>query len=434
MSADSRSSQTEVGAHAVGSLTVVYTFRLLVAVVDMNVHGRVDTSYNASQVAARELVDSIDHFGFPVGPVQPVLKDVKREGVLHIDWRREDDTTVVSIIVRAGNEMELGIHPVELFRHKVNGQAIGPQDIGCHDGSPVGAVHASTLNLGLFSPVSPKHPPLERIHNHGARFIQVLREESLSILSVKVRYRNEVLGGVCPVNMVVDPVHGQTVRYMQVLVNHHLHWATSGNRCAADDFFDSVRPDDRAGTVDVVDGYGATQFGNNLNILFRLEVYLPDVNAVCKQQEWDALFGLAAVMVLGFHHVTLNAFALEAALSVGARLGTRSRNETLVHIIACPVVSSQLEPRVALAVISNRVIATDVGAPAIVVTALVCIATECGLVLVRSTVVLPVANLALRDAVIPTTIKFSVRVTLLHSVVAVVLVGAVGALHLPVAL
>lgn len=49
----------------------------------------------------------------------------------------------------------MGIRPVELVVGVVNGDPIGPLDLGGDDGRFVGAIHSNTADEGFVAPVCP---------------------------------------------------------------------------------------------------------------------------------------------------------------------------------------------------------------------------------------------------------------------------------------
>lgn len=48
-----------------------------------------------------------------------------------------------------------GIGPVDAAVNVVQGEAVGPGDLGVHDDAPVGAIHAYLANKGMITPVCP---------------------------------------------------------------------------------------------------------------------------------------------------------------------------------------------------------------------------------------------------------------------------------------
>lgn len=174
-----------------------------------------------SDVFAIEFVGLEDRLLVPVGPVHPVLEGGHRERVLQNVGRVQNDPSVLSVVVARRDGVELGVDPVHLSLDQVQGQSVGPLDLVVDDRLSVGAVHAGALDLGLGAPVRPVHPAVNGIERDGARLLQVVLDERFAHAAVKVGQFDRVLAGVRPVDVVVDPVHGQTVRSGHVVLDHH---------------------------------------------------------------------------------------------------------------------------------------------------------------------------------------------------------------------
>lgn len=89
--------------------------------------------------------------------------------------------------------------------------------------------------------------PLVGIDGDGARLLQVVADEHLAHAAVEVGHLDRVAHRIGPVQVVVDPVHGQAVRVDHVTLEHQLRGqrdrfvrsnASAANRRAA--FADSV--------------------------------------------------------------------------------------------------------------------------------------------------------------------------------------------------
>lgn len=174
-----------------------------------------------SDVFAVELVGLEDGLLVPVGPVDPVLEGGHRERVLQHVGRVQNDSSVLSVVVARRDSVEFGVDPVNLSLDQVQGQTVGPLDLVVDDGLAVGAVHAGALDLGLGAPVRPVHPAVDGVEGDGARLLQVVLDQRFAHAAVKVGQFNGVLAGVGPVDVVVHPVHGQTVRGRHVVFDHH---------------------------------------------------------------------------------------------------------------------------------------------------------------------------------------------------------------------
>lgn len=74
-----------------------------------------------------------------------------------------------AIQVGTVDEAELGVGPVELLLLQVDGQPVGPVDVGVHDDFAGTAVHACSLDSRCLAPVRPVHVPNEGAEHEQGR-------------------------------------------------------------------------------------------------------------------------------------------------------------------------------------------------------------------------------------------------------------------------
>jgi len=114
-------------------------------------------------VFATKLVCSVDSLLVPVCPVNPVLKRCNAEWMLESIRRIKNYSPLAAIIVTWWNHIQLGIHPVYTFSHKVKCEPIGPLHFIWDNYLPMRSIHPSSFNLWLTAPIGPKHPPGQTI-------------------------------------------------------------------------------------------------------------------------------------------------------------------------------------------------------------------------------------------------------------------------------
>ena len=64
-----------------------------------------------------------------------------------------------AVVVTEINEVQFGVGEVNPLGGNVQGQTIGPVDLGADDNLSVGAVHTNPLNPRVLPPVGPEEPP-----------------------------------------------------------------------------------------------------------------------------------------------------------------------------------------------------------------------------------------------------------------------------------
>lgn len=139
-----------------------------------------------------------------------------------------------------------------VVRLPTQGDSIRPLDVRCHQNLSVHSVHTRLLNFGWLAPVRPVqkttgqtttqiqnrsvnvsvigdkgfhpklktqafHPPRQRIHSDGCWFFEASVEQNLLFGSVEVGYRNGFGAEVRPVQVLINPVHSDSHRSLDVV-------------------------------------------------------------------------------------------------------------------------------------------------------------------------------------------------------------------------
>lgn len=110
-------------------------------------------------VGTVELVRLDDRLLVPVGPVQRVLERGYAERVREPRGTEQHQAPLGAVEVARRYGVQLGVHPVQPFRHQVQRESVGPLDVERGDHLAVRAVHAGPLDLGVAAPVAPVQPP-----------------------------------------------------------------------------------------------------------------------------------------------------------------------------------------------------------------------------------------------------------------------------------
>lgn len=127
------------------------------------------------------------------------------------------------------------------------GDSIRPLDVRRHQNLSVHSIHTRFLNLGRLAPVRPVekptphthtrkcalsivdirfssdiktqafHAPRQRIHSNGCRFFEASVEQNFLLGSVEVGNRNGFGAEIRPVQVLIDPVHGNSHRSLDVV-------------------------------------------------------------------------------------------------------------------------------------------------------------------------------------------------------------------------
>ena len=129
-----------------------------------------------------------------------------------------------AIVVTEVNEVQLGVGKVDSLGGDVQGQTVGPVDLGGDDGLSAGAVHADPLNPGILSPVCPEQPLGVRtgVKSQSSGLGNVLVDKDHSVGTVLLGNLNGVESGVQPVDVLGDPIISQTLHQVNTAVEQNL--------------------------------------------------------------------------------------------------------------------------------------------------------------------------------------------------------------------
>lgn len=317
-------------ASVVGATAVPATCGLPLRVQGVDVHGEVQLVANDLLVLAGEFVGTVDALGVPVRPVEAVLKHGDGEWVRQA--LADDGLAVASIQVRPLDDMVLRVHPVHAVAGVVDGEAVGPEQVCVCDDLPVGAVHVRVLDARCVAPVCPVDLTLYGVQRDGSGLLHVLPQQHLAVRPVQVGYLDTGRPRVCPVQLVMDPVYGQSTWTLQTGGNNLLH-VGAVEVGLHDAVQRHVGPEDQLVAVVEVQGDGVLQVVEQQGVLGAMRQNLTDVDAVSEQQHrfWTQSFAAALVRS---ELVALNAPAQEPPLRVGTALAAVAFLSTLVHILA----------------------------------------------------------------------------------------------------
>lgn len=102
-------------------------------------------------------------------------------------------------------------HPIDTFAHEIECESVGPFHVVADNRLPMCSVHASTFDAGTRTPICPVHPAVEGVKRDGTRDLQVVLNENFSHVPVKVHNLDGEATCVGEINVIIDPVDGQTV-------------------------------------------------------------------------------------------------------------------------------------------------------------------------------------------------------------------------------
>ena len=114
--------------------TPVNSLGLLQLVEHVDIHRGYQPREDVMNLAAVEFVGPVHCFRIPVGPVDGVLEDSQGKGVVEVLVGGKVDQAVLPVQVRAGDKVQLRVHPIEAVVHIIDGQTIRPFDVGGDDG------------------------------------------------------------------------------------------------------------------------------------------------------------------------------------------------------------------------------------------------------------------------------------------------------------
>lgn len=150
----------------------------------MDVHGEVEFVANDLLVLASKFVSTIDALGVPVRPVQAVFKHCDGKGVR--EALANDSLAVTPIQIGPLDDMVLSIHPVHTMPGIVNGEAIGPEEMGIGDDAASRPIHARGFDAGGVTPICPVNGTLHGVQGNGPRLLKVLPKQHLPVGPVQV--------------------------------------------------------------------------------------------------------------------------------------------------------------------------------------------------------------------------------------------------------
>lgn len=195
-------------ASIVGATAVPATCRLPLGVQGVDVHGEVQLVADNLLVLASEFVGAIDTLGVPVSPVQAILKHCDGKGVGQA--LADNGLAVASVQVSPLNDMVLCIHPVHAAASVVDSEAIRPKEVCVCNDPPVGAIHICILDARCVSPVCPVDLTFYGVQRNGSRLLHVLPQQHLAMCPMQIGHLYTGCPRVCPVQLVMDPVYGQS--------------------------------------------------------------------------------------------------------------------------------------------------------------------------------------------------------------------------------
>lgn len=269
-----------------------------------------------------------------------------------------------AIVVAEVDEVQFGIREIYPLRRRVQGQAVGPVNLGGDDGHALGAVHADPLDARVLAPVGPEEPARvgRRVQTHAARLRDVGAQQRRARAAVLARHLDGVELAVQPVDVAPHPVVREPLHQVEAGRHDDLRLAAAVQARYLLELH--VGPEDGprvhvgGGRDDVLD-----VDGHALEALL-VEVGHEDGVAVGDDEEGaGVVVGLAAVLV-GGQAVAGHAGAGVGALGVAAQLRAAARRLALVLVLALAPVAQALAGR-AQAQRARRRLRAAVGALAV---------------------------------------------------------------------
>lgn len=98
-------------------------------------------------------------FLVPVGPVQGVFERGYAERVWQPSGTEQHQAPLGAVEIARRDRVQLGVHPVQPFRHQVQGESVGPFHVERRDHLAARAVHAGPFDFRVAAPVAPVQPP-----------------------------------------------------------------------------------------------------------------------------------------------------------------------------------------------------------------------------------------------------------------------------------
>ena len=109
-------------------------------------------------VRAEELLGLHDTVQLPVSPEDEVLKNCQRVRMEQVVIVGDDLLAARAVVVAEVDEVQLGVGKVDALVGDVEGETVGPLDLGADDRLTVCSVHANSLQTWELAPVGPEQP------------------------------------------------------------------------------------------------------------------------------------------------------------------------------------------------------------------------------------------------------------------------------------
>lgn len=142
---------------ALKSIAVNSTCWLPLSMMNMNIHWWKQILYHNRSLFTSELVCPVDCIMMPVCPINVALKYC--QGKWMVDILTQNDSPIFSKKIGRLNSVKFCICPPDSVYGVIYSQSIGPEDVCADQNLPCVSItiHSTLLNLGCFTPVSPKH-------------------------------------------------------------------------------------------------------------------------------------------------------------------------------------------------------------------------------------------------------------------------------------
>jgi hypothetical protein len=111
-------------------------------------------------------------------------------------------------------------YPIDTFAHQIECEPVWPFHVVADDCLSMGSIHSGTFDPGTRTPIGPVHPTVERIQRDGARNLQVVLYENFSHVAVEVHNLDGVASRIGEVNVIIDPVDGQSIGCDGLVLQH----------------------------------------------------------------------------------------------------------------------------------------------------------------------------------------------------------------------
>ena len=162
-------------------------------------------------VRAEELLGLHDTVQLPVSPEDEVLKNCQRVRMEQVVIVGDDLLAARAVVVAEVDEVQLRVGEVDALVGDVEGETVGPVDLGADDRLTVCSVHANSLQTWELAPVGPEQPPgiRRRVQAQASRLRDILVDQDHPVVAFSCRDLDAVELGVEPVQVFGDPIVGQ---------------------------------------------------------------------------------------------------------------------------------------------------------------------------------------------------------------------------------